>query len=173
MVSEGKLYWIIDAYTTTNMYPYSKRMGRSQINYIRNAVKVVVDAYHGSVTFYQAEDEPIIAAYAAIFPNLFKPIDTMPTDLRAHVRYPVDLFRIQATMYREYHMQDVQVFYNQEDLWEIPNEIYSDRAQPMEPYYIIVKLPGEQREEFLLLVPLYPGQKGQHDRLVGRPMRRG
>ena len=164
VVSEGRLYWIIDAYTTTNMYPYSKRMGRSPINYIRNAIKVVVDAYHGSVTFYQAEDEPIIAAYAAIFPKLFEPIDTMPTDLRAHVRYPVDLFRIQATMYREYHMQDVQVFYNQEDLWEIPNEIYSDRAQPMEPYYIIVKLPGEQREEFLLLVPFTPAKK---DNMIG------
>ncbi len=164
VVSEGRLYWILDAYTTTNMYPYSKRMGRSQINYIRNAVKVVVDAYHGSVTFYQAEEEPVIAAYAAIFPNLFKPIDAMPPDLRAHVRYPVDLFRIQATMYREYHMQDVQVFYNQEDLWEIPNEIYSDRAQPMEPYYIIVKLPGEQREEFLLLVPFTPAKK---DNMIG------
>ena len=117
VISEGRLYWILDAYTTTNMYPYSKRMGRSQINYIRNSVKVVMDAYHGSVTFYQAEDEPVIAAYAAIFPTLFKSIDTMPADLRAHVRYPVDLFRIQATMYREYHMQEVQVFYNQEDLW--------------------------------------------------------
>ncbi len=166
VISEGRLYWILDAYTTTNMYPYSKRMGRSQINYIRNSVKVVMDAYHGSVTFYQAEDEPVIAAYAAIFPTLFKSIDTMPADLRAHVRYPVDLFRIQATMYREYHMQEVQVFYNQEDLWEIPNEIYgqNDRTQPMEPYYIIVKFPGEQREEFLLLVPFTPAQK---DNMIG------
>jgi uncharacterized membrane protein (UPF0182 family) len=148
------------------MYPYSKRMGRSQINYIRNAVKVVMDAYHGSVTFYQAEYEPIIAAYAAMFPTLFKSLDTMPADLRAHVRYPVDLFRIQATMYREYHMQEAQVFYNQEDLWEIPNEIYgqNDRTQPMEPYYIIVKLPGEQREEFLLLVPFTPAKK---DNMIG------
>ncbi len=166
VISEGRLYWILDAYTTTNMYPYSKRMGRSQINYIRNAVKVVMDAYHGSVTFYQAEDEPIIAAYAAMFPTLFKSINTMPADLRAHVRYPVDLFRIQATMYREYHMQEAQVFYNQEDLWEIPNEIYgqNDRTQPMEPYYIIVKLPGEQREEFLLLVPFTPAKK---DNMIG------
>jgi uncharacterized membrane protein (UPF0182 family) len=166
VISEGRLYWILDAYTTTNMYPYSKRMGRSQINYIRNAVKVVMDAYHGSVTFYQAEYEPIIAAYAAMFPTLFKSLDTMPADLRAHVRYPVDLFRIQATMYREYHMQEALVFYNQEDLWEIPNEIYgqNDRTQPMEPYYIIVKLPGEQREEFLLLVPFTPAKK---DNMIG------
>ncbi|MDP6039785.1 MAG: UPF0182 family protein, partial [Candidatus Latescibacteria bacterium] len=164
IVSEGRLYWILDAYTTTNMYPYSKRMGRSQINYIRNAVKIVVDAYHGDITFYQAEDEPIISAYAAMFPSLFKSINTMSADLRAHVRYPVDLFRIQATMYREYHMQEVQVFYNQEDLWEIPNEIYSDRPQAMEPYYIIVKLPGEEREEFLLLVPFTPAKK---DNMIG------
>ena len=164
VVSEGRLYWIIDAYTTTNMYPYSKRMGRSEINYIRNTVKVVVDAYHGSITFYQAEREPIISAYAAMFPSLFKSINTMSADLRAHVRYPVDLFRIQATMYREYHMQDVQVFYNQEDLWEIPNEIYSDRPQAMEPYYIIVKLPGEKREEFLLMVPFTPAKK---DNMIG------
>ena len=164
VVSEGRIYWILDAYTTTSMYPYSTRTGRSQINYIRNAVKVVVDAYHGSVTFYQAEDEPLVAAYAAMFPNLFKPLDTMSADLRAHVRYPVDLFRIQAAMYRAYHMQDVQVFYNQEDLWEIPNEIYSDRAQTMEPYYIIVKLPGEEREEFLLMVPFTPAKK---DNMIG------
>ena len=164
VVSEGRLYWILDAYTTTNMYPYSKRMGRSQINYIRNTVKIVLDAYHGSITFYQAENGPIISAYAAMFPSLFKPISTMSADLHTHVRYPVDLFRIQATMYREYHMQDVQVFYNQEDLWEIPNEIYRDRPQAMEPYYIIVKLPGEEREEFLLLVPFTPAQK---DNMIG------
>ncbi|MCZ6635027.1 MAG: UPF0182 family protein [bacterium] len=164
VVSEGRLYWILDAYTTTNMYPYSERSGRSRINYIRNSVKVVVDAYHGKATFYLADEEPIIKAYVEIFPDLFKPIENMPEDLRAHVRYPVDLFRIQAAQYREYHMQDIQVFYNQEDLWEIPNEIYSDRPQRMGPYYIIVKLPGEQREEFLLMVPFTPAKK---DNMIG------
>ncbi len=164
VVSEGRLFWILDAYTTSSMYPYSTRTGRTQINYIRNSVKVAIDAYDGSLTFYQANDEPIIKTYAAMFPGLFKPIHTMPADLRAHVRYPVDLFRIQAAMYRSYHMQDVQVFYNQEDLWEIPNEIYSGQAQMMEPYYIIVKLPGELREEFLLMVPFTPAKK---DNMIG------
>ena len=166
VISEGRLFWILDAYTSTNMYPYSTRTGgRNAINYIRNSVKVVVDAYHGDITFYQADSEdPLINADASIFPRLLKPIEEMPEDLRAHVRYPVDLFRVQAFMYRTYHMQDVNVFYNQEDLWEIPNEIYSDRAQRMEPYYIIVKLPDEDREEFLLMVPYTPAKK---DNMIG------
>lgn len=164
VVSEGRLYWILDAYTSTNMYPYSTRMGRSQINYIRNSVKIVLDAYNGDITFYQAEEEPLVNAYASMFPSLFTPLSEMSDDLRTHVRYPVDLFRIQATMYKSYHMQDVQLFYNQEDLWEIPNEIYSDRPQMMEPYYIIVKLPGEAREEFLLMVPFTPAKK---DNMIG------
>jgi uncharacterized protein len=164
VVSEGRLFWILDAYTSTNMYPYSTRMGRSQINYIRNSVKIVVDAYNGAITFYQAEQEPLVNTYAAMFPTLFTPLSEMSADLRTHLRYPVDLFRIQATMYKSYHMQDVQLFYNQEDLWEIPNEIYSDRPQMMEPYYIIVKLPGEDREEFLLMVPFTPAKK---DNMIG------
>ena len=164
VISEGRLFWIMDAYTTSNMYPYSTRTGRTQLNYIRNSVKVVVDAYHGTTTFYQAYDEPIIEAYGRIFPGLFKPMSQMPEGLRAHVRYPVDLFRIQAAMYRSYHMQDVQVFYNQEDLWEIPNEIYSGQPEMMEPYYIIVKLPGETREEFVLMVPFTPARR---DNMIG------
>jgi hypothetical protein len=164
VVSEGRLFWILDAYTSTNMYPYSTRTGGSQINYIRNSVKIVVDAYNGDITFYQAEDEPLVNAYGSMFPSLFTPLSEMSEDLRGHVRYPVDLFRIQAAMYRSYHMQDVQLFYNQEDLWEIPNEIYSDRPQMMEPYYIIVKLPGEVREEFLLMVPFTPAKK---DNMIG------
>ncbi len=164
VVSEGRLFWILDAYTSTNMYPYSTRTGRSQINYIRNSVKIVVDAYNGDITFYQAEDEPLVNTYARMFPSLFTPLGEMSADLRSHVRYPVDLFRIQAAMYRSYHMQDVQLFYNQEDLWEIPNEIYSDRPQIMDPYYIIVKLPGEAREEFLLMVPFTPAKK---DNMIG------
>jgi uncharacterized membrane protein (UPF0182 family) len=103
--------------------------------------------------------DPVINTYREIFPELLKPISEMPTGLRAHVRYPVDLFRVQAFMNRTYHMQDVTVFFNQEDLWEIPNEIYSDRPQRMEPYYIITKLPGEEREEFLLMVPYTPANK--------------
>ena len=166
VVNEGRLFWILDAYTITDMYPYSTRTGgRNAINYIRNSVKVVVDAYHGDVTFYQADSEdPVINTYRSIFPELLKDISEMPEGLRAHVRYPVDLFRVQAFMNRTYHMQDVNVFYNQEDLWEIPNEIYSDRPQRMEPYYIITKLPDEEREEFLLMVPYTPANK---DNMIG------
>lgn len=158
VISEGRLFWIQDAYTTSDMYPYSTRW--RNINYIRNSVKVVVDAYNGAVTFYQMDTEdPIIRAYTQIFPGLFEPIESMPPELKSHLRYPIDLFRIQAARYRDYHMQDVQVFYNQEDMWEIPNEIYSDRAQMMQPYYIIIKLPGEDKEEFLLMVPYTPAKK--------------
>ena len=160
VISEGRLFWIQDCYTTTNMYPYSTRSGRAGINYIRNSVKAVIDAYNGTVTFYQADaEDPIVNAYGQMFPGLLKPISEMPADLRKHVRYPIDLFRTQAARYRDYHMQEVQVFYNQEDLWEIPNEIYRDQAQMMEPYYIIIKLPGETREEFLLMVPYTPAKK--------------
>ena len=165
VVSEGKFYWIMDAYTTTDMYPYSARGGRSRINYIRNSVKVVVDVYNGTTSFYRMDlKDPLVAVYAEIFPDLFRPLEEMPEDLRAHLRYPKDMFKHQAMLYRSYHMQDVQIFYNQEDLWEIPNEIYSGQAQMMEPYYIIIKLPGEQREEFLLMVPFTPARK---DNMIG------
>ncbi len=160
VASEGRLFWIQDAYTISDMYPYSTRSGRMRINYIRNSVKVVVDAYNGTVTFYQVDTEdPLIRSYGEMFPGLFQPMSAMPEDLKAHVRYPIDLFFRQAVMYRNYHMEDVNVFFNQEDLWEVPNEIYSDQAQPMLPYYIIVKLPGEDREEFLLMVPFTPAKR--------------
>ncbi len=165
VISAGKLYWIMDAYTTTDMYPYSTRGGRAHLNYIRNSVKAVVDAYSGEVSFYRMDvQDPIIAAYAESFPGLFKAVEEMSADLRAHLRYPKDLFKYQALTYRSYHMQDVQVFYNQEDLWEIPNEIYRDRPQRMEPYYIIVKLPGQVQEEFLLMLPFTPARK---DNMIG------
>jgi hypothetical protein len=147
------------------MYPYSARGGRERINYIRNSVKVVVDVYNGTTSFYRMDlKDPLVAVYAEIFPGLFRPLEEMPEDLRTHLRYPKDMFKYQAMLYRSYHMQDVQTFYNQEDLWEIPNEIYSGQAQMMEPYYIIVKLPGEQREEFLLMVPFTPARK---DNMIG------
>jgi uncharacterized protein len=165
VISEGRLYWVMDAYTTTDMYPYSTRGGRAQINYIRNSVKAVVDAYDGTVAFYLMDEaDPLAAAYDEIFPGLFRAPSEMSQDLRQHLRYPKDMFKYQAMIYRSYHMQDVQVFYNQEDLWEIPNEIYRNRPQRMEPYYIIVKLPGEEREEFMLMVPFTPAQK---DNMIG------
>jgi uncharacterized membrane protein (UPF0182 family) len=163
VIADGHLFWMLDAYTTTSMYPYSSRMSEKfdlKINYIRNSVKAVVNAYTGKVNFYVIDEaDPIIQSFMEIFPDLFRPINDMPESLKSHIRYPRDLFDIQAAMYRSYHMQDVQVFYNQEDLWEIPNELYADTQLKMEPYYIIIKPPGEKREEFLLMLPFTPSKK--------------
>jgi len=164
VVSEGKLYWIQDAYTTSNMYPYSRRLYKylknKKLNYIRNSVKVTIDAYNGNVSFYMIDEEdPIVKTYSRIFPGLFKPFDEMPSGLKKHIRYPKDLFKIQVGMYKTYHMEDVQVFYNQEDLWQIPDEIYSDTRQEMQPYYIIIKVPEEIKEEFILMLPFTPSRK--------------
>ncbi|MBU1955247.1 MAG: UPF0182 family protein [Candidatus Margulisbacteria bacterium] len=159
VVSEGKLYWIIDGYTSTNMYPYSRRYG-SIGNYVRNSVKVVVDAYNGSVDFYISDTkDPIIAAYRSAFPEVFKSLDTLPEDLRKHVRYPEAIFKVQSEMYRTYHMTDPQIYYNKEDLWDIPTELYSGNTVYVDPYYIIMKLPGEKREEFVLIIPFTPNKK--------------
>jgi uncharacterized protein len=163
VVAEGRLFWIQDAYTVTNMYPYSTRMPTSfnrRLNYIRNSVKITIDAYSGDVSFYIADQkDPIIKTYAAIFPKLFKPFKDMPDTLKKHVRYPRDLFKIQANIYRTYHMKDVQVFYNQEDLWQMPDEIYGSSRQNMEPYYIIIRLPKEESEEYVLMLPFTPSKK--------------
>ena len=169
VVSSGKLYWIQDAYTTSAMYPYSQRshgnFKKRRLNYIRNSVKVTIDAYNGDVVFYMIdENDPIVKTYARIFPDLFKPFKEMPAELKAHIRYPKDLFKIQMETYTKYHMEDVQVFYNQEDLWQIPDEVYGDRRQEMEPYYIIIKLPEEQKEEFFLMAPFTPSKK---DNMIG------
>jgi uncharacterized membrane protein (UPF0182 family) len=163
VIADGHLFWMLDGYTTTSMYPYSSRTSEKfglEINYIRNSVKVVVNAYTGKVAFYVIDEaDPIIGSFMEIFPDLFRSIDEMPGSLRSHIRYPRDLFDIQAALYRKYHMHDVGVFYNQEDLWEVPNEVYADTQQKMEPYYIIIKVPGEEREEFLLMLPFTPSNK--------------
>ncbi len=159
---EGRMFFIQDAYTTTDMYPYAHRVSWNyrEINYVRNSVKVVVDAYNGSVDFYLMDEaDPLIASYSKIFPGLFKPLDQMPQDLRRHLRYPEGLFQLQAHMLTLYHMTDHSVFYNKEDLWAIPDEIHYEREQPMEPYYIIVKLAGAEREEFILMLPFTPAKK--------------
>jgi uncharacterized membrane protein (UPF0182 family) len=159
VITDGKIVWMQDAYTTTDRYPYSEPYQRN-LNYIRNSVKVTVDAYDGTVTFYIAEpDEPILRAYRAIFPALFKPMEQMPASLREHLRYPEGLFTIQAAMYRTYHMQDPLVFYNKEDLWAFPNESADGQTNPMEPYYVILRLPGETREEFMLMLPFTPAKR--------------
>ncbi len=159
VIDDGKLFWVQDAYTISDRYPYSQPSSGG-INYIRNSVKVVINAYDGSVTFYLIDSEDALAnTYAAIFPSLFTPIEEMPASLRAHLRYPQDLFQIQVSMYQTYHMEDPRVFYNKEDLWTIPIEIYADAEQVVEPYYVIMRLPGEEREEFLLMLPFTPTQK--------------
>ncbi len=160
VVSEGKLFWIQDAYTTTDRYPYSEPIRTTGINYIRNSVKIVIDAYNGDVTFYINDpDDALIKTYKEIFPTLFKSASQMPESIREHLRYPEGLFQIQASAYRSYHMRDPRVFYNKEDLWAIPKEIYSETEQPIEPYYVIMRLPGEEAEEFLLMLPFTPVNK--------------
>jgi uncharacterized membrane protein (UPF0182 family) len=156
---DGRLFWIIDAYTTTDRYPYSQPT-REVGNYIRNSVKAVIDTYNGGVNFYVSDpQDPIVGAYSRGFPGLFKPMDSMPEDLRLHIRYPQDLFEIQARVYATYHMQDPQVFYNKEDLLSIPRRTVDGREQEMEPYYTIMRLPGEQKEEFVLLLPFTPNNR--------------
>ncbi|MEH2268964.1 MAG: UPF0182 family protein [Nostoc sp.] len=153
------LYWIVDAYTTSDHYPYSDT-GSDGINYIRNSIKVVIDAYNGTVNFYIADpSDPIITTWSKIFPKMFKPLSTMPINLRSHTRYPVDFFKIQSERLMTYHMTDPQVFYNREDQWQIPNEIYGSEPRPVEPYYLITSLPTVNFEEFILLLPYTPKQR--------------
>jgi uncharacterized membrane protein (UPF0182 family) len=164
VVSEGRLVWLLDTYTVSDRYPYAQPYPRAEpgqgLNYMRNSVKVAVDAYDGRTTFYVVDStDPLVQTYAAIFPDLFVPIDAMPADLRAHLRYPEDLFRVQAEMYLNYHMQNPTVFYNREDLWSVPLERFGEDRQPVVPYYTIMRLPGEPREEFLLMLPLAPANR--------------
>lgn len=157
--TQNFLYWMVDAYTTSDRYPYSDP-GKHEFNYIRNSVKVVIDAYNGDINFYVADPlEPILNTWSSIFPGLFKPLDTMPPGLRRHIRYPEDLFSVQSERLLTYHMTDPQVFYNREDQWEIPNEIYGNKPQSVKPYYLIMKLPTEQSEEFILLHPFTPTKR--------------
>jgi len=168
VIAEGKLYWIIDAYTSTDRYPYSQPLplNGGKVNYIRNSVKALVDAYDGTVTFYQADPEdPIIKTYAKMFPGTFRPLSDMPKSLIPHLRYPEDIFSLQTAVYTTYHMDDPQIFYNKEDLWEIPaiaqeGEQQSDGKVPaMTPRHMIMKLPGEKTEEYILMLPFTPRAK--------------
>ena len=156
----GRLFWMIDGYTTSDRFPYSAPIRRRGTNYIRNSVKAVVDAYNGTADFYMSDPEdPIVQSYQKIFPELFKPLEKMPEDLRAHIRYPEDLFTIQSQMYATYHMRDPQVFYNKEDLLSIPRQTVSGTEREMAPYYTIMRLPGETKEEFVLLLPFTPNNR--------------
>lgn len=170
VIADKRLYWIIDAYTTSEQYPYAKQAYSSHIsnapfNYIRNSVKVLIDAENGDVSYYVTDpSDPLLATYGRMFPGLFKPINDMSESLRQHLRYPHGLFGVQAEVYAIYHMQDPRVFYNQEDAWVIADEIYHESRHQMEPYYIIMKLPGETKEEFILMLPFTPRNK---ENLIG------
>ena len=159
VISEGRLFWIADAYTVSNRYPYSQPIGG--INYIRNSVKAVVDAYHGQVRLYIAdESDPLIQTWSKIFPGILKPLGEMPADLRAHLRYPEFIFSVQTAVYSTYHMDQPQSFYNKEDQWESAAVAGAEgKPQAMEPYYTIMKLPGEKQEEFILMLPFTPRSK--------------
>lgn len=159
---DGKLYWIIDAYTTSQYYPYSQMylFKDKPVNYIRNSVKVVVDAYNGNSDFYIIDDEdPIVNAYQDIFTDLFKDFSDFPQGLKNHIKYPQDYFSLQSNVYRSYHVKNPEVFYNGEDLWDIANEKYMDDVQEIESNYVMFKLPDAETEEFALIVPYTPKEK--------------
>ena len=160
VLSEGKMYWIQDAYTISDRYPYSSPRSSefgTGLNYIRNSVKAVVDMYDGTVSFYIMDpQDPILAVYRHAFPGVFKDLNQLSADLKLHLRYPQDLFGIQAAQYQSFHMTDPQVFYNREDLWVAPQEKYNGKMAPMDPYYILMKLPGSDQLEYLLMSPFTP-----------------
>jgi uncharacterized membrane protein (UPF0182 family) len=162
VLSDGRLFWIQDAYTSSRNYPYSTptTYQAEEINYIRNAVKVVIDAYHGSTTFYLAEpDEPLAQTLGKIFPGMLKPLADMPADLRSHVRYPEDIFKIQTSMYQTYHMTTPATFFASEDQWQVPVLEGAGGPVAMQPYYTVMKVPGEQKTEFIQMLPFTPRLK--------------
>ncbi|HEX9557864.1 MAG TPA: UPF0182 family protein, partial [Reyranella sp.] len=175
VASGGRLFWMQDAYTTSEWFPYAQPQSSGGFNYMRNSVKVVIDAYQGSVDFYVSDPgDPLIQTYQRIFPGLFKPLAAMPPDLQQHIRYPEDLFLVQAQLYRAYHMDTAEVFYNREDLWQFPRQLagIGDSAAStgpmggigrdvprMAPYYMVIRLPGEARAEFVLMLPMVPSQR--------------
>ena len=194
VVSGGRLFWMQDAYTTSEWFPYAQPQSSGGLNYIRNSVKVVIDAYNGSVDFYVSDpDDTLIKTYQRIFPGLFKPLLAMPSDLQQHIRYPEDLFRVQAQLYRAYHMDTSEVFYNREDLWQFPRQaadsdgLGNRDVARMAPYYMIMRLPGEGGQLLGGLLRLRASRRGarrvrphaadgaeparEHDRLAGGALR--
>jgi uncharacterized membrane protein (UPF0182 family) len=161
VISEGRMFWMQDAYTTSEYFPSAQPAPDLSLNYIRNSVKVVIDAYNGTVDFYLIDSlDPIVATYRRIFPGLFKPFAAMPPDLQKHIRYPEDLFLIQARLYQTYHMEASDVFYNREDLWQFPRQPLGEGGTtPMVPYYIIMRLPGETQAEFFIMIPMVPSRR--------------
>jgi len=157
-ISGDRLVWVQDCYTTSNRYPYSTSIGG--LNYIRNSVKVIIDAYHGTTTFHLLDpNDPVAATIGRVFPGLLTPLDKMPEDLRTRLRYPQLIFSMQAAMYATFHMTNPAIFYNREDQWEVPSFEVNNQSERMEPYYTIMKLPGEQGPEFIQMLPFTPRQK--------------
>ncbi len=160
VTADGKLYWMLDAYTTSSRYPYSEPYGDTGMNYIRNSVKVVIDAYNGTTNYYLVDGkDPIANTYKSIYPKLFKDFEEMPEALQSHIRYPNVLFNIQANVYKKYHMTNVMVFYQREDMWDIADEMYGTKETAMTPNYYIMKLPGEKSAEFVNSIPYTPKDK--------------
>jgi uncharacterized membrane protein (UPF0182 family) len=166
--ADGNLYWIIDAFTESSSYPYSRhhKVDENDVNYVRNSVKVVIDAYNGTTSFYVFDPEdPLIAAYRATFPSLFRDVSQMPADLRAHVRYPETLLRVQGDVFGLYHVQNARVFFQQEDAWNLAQQVVLDeqsrkQVQPIDPYFVLMQLPGEQKKnEFSLILPFTPANR--------------
>ena len=159
---------------TSSWFPYAQPLPRDGLNYIRNSVKIVIDAYNGTVDFYVADaSDAIIETYRRIFPGLFKSFEVMPADLKKHVRYPEDFFHIQALMYRAYHMDAPEVFYNREDLWQFPRRPRGFNAEEMEPYYIIHQHAPAGRDAHRVFPDAPDGAEPapKHDRMAGRPLR--
>jgi uncharacterized membrane protein (UPF0182 family) len=158
-IVDGRLVWVQDAYTTSGRYPYSQPAAGG-VNYIRNSVKATVDAYHGRTTFYLVDPaDPVAATLSRIFPGLLRPRAEMPEGLRTRLRYPRTIFALQAAMFSTYHMRNPAVFYNKEDQWEVPALEAGGRTERMEPYYTVMKLPGEAQPEFIAMLPFTPRQK--------------
>jgi uncharacterized protein len=158
VIADGRLFWVADAYTTTDRYPYSEQAGT--INYVRNSVKAVVDAYNGSLAFYVfAPDDPVIQAYQQIFPDLFLPMEQMPEYLMEHVRYPEDLFNVQAEVWTTYHVESPDVRYNRGDQWQIPQLQEFGEDGRMQGYYVIMRLPGGERDEYVMILPFNPNER--------------
>jgi len=161
---DGRLYWLMDAFTTSDSYPYARRytLGNDRINYIRNSVKILIDAYTGQTTFFVFDThDPVIAAYRAVFPGLFTDAAAMPAAVRKHVRYPELLLKVQAAVYGLYHMTNPDVFYNREDLWSVATEVAlpDQRQQVMEPNFVLMTLPGEHSTEFIAILPFTPANR--------------
>jgi uncharacterized membrane protein (UPF0182 family) len=168
VIADGRLWWIQDAYTSTSRYPYSTPQG--DLNYLRNSVKIVIDAYNGSMAFYVwDEEDPLLSAWRGIYPDLFTPRSEIPEALMEHVRYPETLFDIQAETWTTYHVDGPEILYNKGDQWAIPEDVSTTEGGRMDSYYVIMRLPGEDKEEFIQMLPFVPnGRKNMISWLAAR-----